>query len=95
MAELGEVAEVRKAARAAGRQLGWKVRTHVSEDGTDGTLLVMDDRDPPHEIRMLASRRAAEAAAAVITCAQNEARMRRTSQPSTLPTPPDDPDQDL
>lgn len=92
VAELGELAEVRKAARAAGRQLGWQVRTQVSEDGT---LLVMDERDAPEEIRMLAARRAAEATAAVFTRAQNEARMRRTSQPSTFPDQPDDPDRDL
>ncbi|MFI6396171.1 hypothetical protein [Nonomuraea sp. NPDC050540] len=92
VAELGELAEVRKAARAAGRQLGWKVRTHVSEDGT---LLVMDDRDAPKEIRMLAAHRAAEVTAAVITRAQNEARMRRTSQPNLLRQPDDHPGQNL
>ncbi|WP_336215082.1 hypothetical protein [Nonomuraea sp. LPB2021202275-12-8] len=33
VAELGEVAEVRRAARAAGHELGWRVRTHVADDG--------------------------------------------------------------
>ncbi|MFD9950748.1 hypothetical protein ACFWYW_27335 [Nonomuraea sp. NPDC059023] len=91
VAELGELAEVRKAARAAGHQLGWKVRTHVSEDGT---LLVMDERDAPEEIQMLAARRAAEATAALLTSAQNEAHMCHTSQP-TFPGQPKDPGQDL
>jgi hypothetical protein len=44
VAELGEVADVRRAVRAAGRRLGWKVATHASDDGT---LFIIDDRDPP------------------------------------------------
>ncbi|MET8004258.1 hypothetical protein [Nonomuraea glycinis] len=77
VAELGEVAEIRRAARAAGRELGWHVRTHVADDGL---LLIIDDRDPPGEVRLLAGRRAAEAVSAVITGAQQSARLRRTSQ---------------
>jgi hypothetical protein len=46
----------------------------------DGLLLILDDRDPPEEVRLLAGRRAAEAVSAVITGAQQRARLRRTSQ---------------
>ncbi|MEV6986764.1 hypothetical protein AB0M95_36660 [Sphaerisporangium sp. NPDC051017] len=92
VAELGEVAEARRAARAAGHQLGWKVRTHATDDGT---LFIIDDRDPPQEIRDLAARRSAEAVSAVIANAQAEARMRRTSATSTLRSRPRDPDQGL
>ncbi|GAA1771869.1 hypothetical protein [Nonomuraea bangladeshensis] len=45
--ELGELADLRWAARAAGRRLGWRVRTHVADNGT---LFIIDDRDPPQEI---------------------------------------------
>ncbi|MFI7131296.1 hypothetical protein ACIBQ1_36815 [Nonomuraea sp. NPDC050153] len=83
--ELGEVAEVRRAARAAGRQLGWRVRTHVSDDGT---VIIIDDRDPPQEVHELAARRSAEAVSALITRAQAEARMRRTSAPPIRPRGP-------
>ncbi|WP_431904035.1 hypothetical protein [Nonomuraea sp. bgisy101] len=55
VAELGGPAEVRRAARAAGRQLGWHVRTHAADTGT---LLIMDDREPPEDVRRLAAERA-------------------------------------
>ncbi|MFI6392222.1 hypothetical protein [Nonomuraea sp. NPDC050540] len=55
----------------------------------------MDSRDAPSEIRMLAAHRAAEATAALLTGAQNEARMRRTSQPTFPGQPDDEPGQDL
>ncbi|MEV4364429.1 hypothetical protein [Nonomuraea sp. NPDC049625] len=90
MAELGDVAEVRRAARAAGRQLGWRVRTHVTDDGT---AIVIDDRDPPQEVRELAARRSADAVSAILARAQAEARMLRTSAP--LPTRPPGPGVDL
>ncbi|MEV0623529.1 hypothetical protein AB0I81_60150 [Nonomuraea sp. NPDC050404] len=90
--ELGDAAEVRRAARTAGRRLGWQVRTHLADDET---LVIIDDRDPPQEIRDLAARRAAEAVSAVITRAQAEARMRRTSAPDTSPTCPTDPGKSL
>jgi hypothetical protein len=63
VAALGEVELVRQAARAAGRELGWKTVTHV----TEGHLFVVDDRDPPEEIRLRASHDAAEAVAAVLS----------------------------
>jgi hypothetical protein len=42
--ELGDAAEVRRAARTAGSRLGWKVRTHLADDEM---LVIIDDRDPP------------------------------------------------
>ncbi|MEU6718645.1 hypothetical protein ABZ897_44885 [Nonomuraea sp. NPDC046802] len=85
VADLGDAAEVRRAARAAGRQLGWKVRTHLADDGT---VIIIDDRDPPQAVRELAARRSAEAVSAVIAQAQAEARMLRTSVPSIRPRGP-------
>ncbi|MFI6742892.1 VOC family protein [Nonomuraea sp. NPDC050451] len=81
----GEVAEVRRAARAMGRQLGRRVRTHVYDDGT---VIIIDDRDPPQEVHELAARRSADAVSALITRAQAEARMRRTSAPPIRPRGP-------
>lgn len=92
VAELGELAEVRRAARAAGRQLGWHVRTHAADNGP---LVIIDDRDPPQEVRELAARRAADAVSAVITRSQAEARMLRTSAPITFPTRPGGPGEGL
>ncbi|MET8990826.1 hypothetical protein ABZW49_35700 [Nonomuraea wenchangensis] len=83
--ELGELADLRRAARAAGRQLGWHVRTHVA---SNGTLVIIDDRDSPQEIRELAGRHAADAVSAVISRVRGEARMLRTSQPITRPSNP-------
>ncbi|MEV4177712.1 hypothetical protein [Nonomuraea sp. NPDC049709] len=88
VAELGEPADVRRAARAAGHRLGWKVRTYVAHEGT---LVVIDDRDPPQEVRALAARRSAEAVSAVIAGAQAEVRMLRTSAPGDPSTRPDGP----
>ncbi|SEN79124.1 hypothetical protein [Nonomuraea pusilla] len=90
--ELGELADVRRAARAAGRRLGWHVRTHAADNGT---LFVIDDRDPPQEIRELADRRAAEAVSAVISHAQAEARMLSTSRLTTSHNRPGRPGADL
>ncbi|MGW2161699.1 hypothetical protein [Nonomuraea sp. NPDC001699] len=92
VAELGELADVRRAARAAGRQLGWHVRTHAAHNGT---LFIIDDRDPPREIQELAGRRAADAVSAVISSAMAEARMLRTSAPIALPNRPDSAGVDL
>ncbi|WP_173529006.1 hypothetical protein [Nonomuraea antri] len=85
VAELGELADVRKAARAAGRRPGWRVHTHA---GDSGVLFIVDDRDSPAEVRDLAAHRAADAVSAVITRARNEARMIRTGEHNTLPELP-------
>ncbi|MFI9597926.1 hypothetical protein [Nonomuraea sp. NPDC052265] len=92
VAELGELADIRRAARAAGRQLGWHVRTHAAHNET---LFIIDDRDPPREIQELAGRRAADAVSAVISSAMAEARMLRTSAPIALPNRPDSAGVDL
>ncbi|MFI9843589.1 hypothetical protein ACIHFD_41580 [Nonomuraea sp. NPDC051941] len=51
--ELSKPAEVRRAARVAGGQLGWRVRTYISDDGT---VVIIDDRDPPQEVQKPAAR---------------------------------------
>ncbi|MGW2641257.1 hypothetical protein [Streptomyces sp. NPDC001348] len=57
LAEMGELKDVRRAAREAGRRLGWKTTTHL----TGRRLFVRDEREPPQEIRQLAADAAAEA----------------------------------
>lgn len=50
-APLSDVADVdrwRRAARMAGRRLGWRVRTGISERG--GYVWVIDIREPPAEV---------------------------------------------
>lgn len=58
----GDPAEIRRAARAAGRRLGWKTVTRES----DGRIFVLDDREPPQAIRQLAGQRAADAVDALV-----------------------------
>ncbi|MFF8397525.1 hypothetical protein [Streptomyces sp. NPDC016172] len=55
--EMGELKDVRRAAREAGRRLGWQPKTHV----VDARLFVYDDRAVPREISELAARDAADA----------------------------------
>ncbi|MDI9886900.1 hypothetical protein QMZ92_21645 [Streptomyces sp. HNM0645] len=55
--EMGELKDVRRAAREAGRRLGWQPKTHV----VDARLFVYDDREVPKEISELAARDAADA----------------------------------
>ncbi|WP_254648191.1 hypothetical protein [Streptomyces sp. GbtcB6] len=55
--EMGEPKGVRRAARAAGRRLGWHPKTHV----VDARLFVYDDRGVPREISEPAARDAADA----------------------------------
>ncbi|WP_030740491.1 hypothetical protein [Streptomyces sp. NRRL S-31] len=57
LAGMGELKDVRRAAREAGRRLGWKTTTHL----TGGRLFVLDEREPPQEIRQLAADATAEA----------------------------------
>jgi hypothetical protein len=53
----GSVEEIRRAARAVGRRLGWKTVTRE----IDGRVFVVDDREPPEAVRKLMGQRAAEA----------------------------------
>ncbi|WP_267713814.1 hypothetical protein [Streptomyces sp. CoH17] len=56
LAEMGELKNVRRAAREAGGRLGWKPSTHL----TGGRLFVLDERDVPEEIEQLAAKATAE-----------------------------------
>lgn len=47
--ELGDPKEIRRAAHTAGRALGWKVVTNY----VGGRLFILDDREPPEDIREL------------------------------------------
>ncbi|MGP3922507.1 hypothetical protein [Streptomyces sp. 8N616] len=58
LAEMGELKDVRRAAREAARRLGWKPTTHL----VGGRLFVLDEREVPEEIEL---RAAASAAAAM------------------------------
>ncbi|MEU0114785.1 hypothetical protein ABZ137_13935 [Streptomyces bobili] len=55
--EMGELKDVRRAAREAGRRLGWQPKTHV----VDARLFVYDDREVPREISELTARDATDA----------------------------------
>ncbi|MDT0379410.1 hypothetical protein RM572_11585 [Streptomyces sp. DSM 42041] len=56
LAELGELDDIRRAAREAGRRLGWKPTTRLVGD----RLFVIDERDVPEEIYERASNNAAD-----------------------------------
>ncbi|MFC4030231.1 hypothetical protein ACFO3J_01960 [Streptomyces polygonati] len=58
----GDLAEIRRAARAAGRHLGWKTVTRE----IDGRIFIADDREAPQAVRDLAARRSADAVAALV-----------------------------
>ncbi|MFE9815921.1 hypothetical protein [Streptomyces sp. NBC_00236] len=55
--EMGELKDVRRAAREAGRRLGWNPTTTLA----GGRLFVLDERDVPSEIEQLAEDATAEA----------------------------------
>jgi hypothetical protein len=57
LAEMGELKDVRRAAREAGRRLGWKTTTHL----VGGRLFVLDEREVPGRIERLAGNAAAAA----------------------------------
>ncbi|MFE9925813.1 hypothetical protein ACFYQA_30880 [Streptomyces sp. NPDC005774] len=57
LAEMGDLKDVRRAAREAGHRLGWKPATRLVGD----RLFVLDEREVPEEIRQLAADAAAEA----------------------------------
>ncbi|MFI1168665.1 hypothetical protein ACH4UM_35160 [Streptomyces sp. NPDC020801] len=69
LAELGDLKDVRHAAREAGRRLGWKTTTRLVGD----RLFVLDEREVPEEIERLAG----DAAAAAIDRARQESRRPR------------------
>ncbi|WP_171116597.1 MULTISPECIES: hypothetical protein [unclassified Streptomyces] len=69
LAEMGELKDVRRAAREAGRRLGWKATTHL----VGGRLFVLDEREVPEEIERMAG----DAAAAAIDRAWEESRRPR------------------
>ncbi|MEH0470951.1 hypothetical protein QA943_19205 [Streptomyces sp. B21-097] len=69
LAELGELKDVRHAAREAGRRLGWKTVTRLVGD----RLFVLDEREVPEEIERLAG----DAAAAAIDRARQESHRPR------------------
>ncbi|MCX3060409.1 MULTISPECIES: hypothetical protein [Streptomyces] len=64
LAELGDLKDVRHAAREAGRRLGWKTTTRLVGD----RLFVLDERAVPEEIERLAG----DAAAAAIDRARQQ-----------------------
>lgn len=69
LAEMGELRDVRHAAREAGRRLGWKTTTRLVGD----RLFVLDERQVPEEIERLAG----DTAAAAIDRAWQESRRPR------------------
>jgi hypothetical protein len=46
LTEMGELKDIRRAAREAGRRLGWKTTTQLA----GGRLFVLDEREVPEEI---------------------------------------------
>ncbi|WP_030940686.1 hypothetical protein [Streptomyces sp. NRRL S-646] len=69
LAEMGELKDVRRAAREAGRRLGWKTTTRLVGD----RLFVLDERKAPEEIERLAG----DAAAAAIDRTRQESHRPR------------------
>ncbi|UQA94850.1 hypothetical protein [Streptomyces halobius] len=67
--DMGDLKDVRRAAREAGRRLGWQPKTQL----VDGRLFVYDDREVPEEISRLAMRDAAEAVDAFMRPHMNRA----------------------
>ncbi|MEV5808704.1 hypothetical protein [Streptomyces parvulus] len=57
LTEMGELKDLRRAAREAGERLGWKAATRL----VDGRLFVRDQREVSEEIERLAGDAAAEA----------------------------------
>ncbi|MBW5249829.1 hypothetical protein [Streptomyces poriferorum] len=57
LAEMGELKDVRRAAREAGNRLGWKPTTRL----VNGRLFVLDEREAPTEIEKLTQDASAKA----------------------------------
>ncbi|MFF7881144.1 hypothetical protein ACFZDJ_24610 [Streptomyces sp. NPDC007896] len=66
---MGELKDVRRAAREAGRRPGWRTTTHL----VGGRLFVLDEQDVPEEIEQLAG----DAVAAAIDQAWEEGHRPR------------------
>ncbi|MFC3572947.1 hypothetical protein ACFOZ0_06585 [Streptomyces yaanensis] len=66
LAEMGKLKDVRRAAREAGHQLGWKTTTHLVGD----RLFVLDEREVPDEIERIAG----DAAGAAMDRARRDGR---------------------
>ncbi|MHB9861068.1 hypothetical protein [Streptomyces sp. YIM S03343] len=69
LADMGELSDVRRAAREAGGRLGWKTTTHLAA----GRLFVLDEREVPEHIERLAQ----DETAAAMDRARREARRPR------------------
>ncbi|MFD6909088.1 hypothetical protein OHO28_21725 [Streptomyces europaeiscabiei] len=69
LAEMGELKDVRRAAREAGHRLDWKATTQL----VGGRLFVLDEREVPEEIERLAG----DAAGAAMDRAWQEGRRPR------------------
>jgi hypothetical protein len=69
LAEMGELKDVRRAAREAGRRLDWKTTIHL----VGGRLFVLDEREVPERIERLAG----DAAAAAMDRFSEESRRPR------------------
>ncbi|MFD4862909.1 hypothetical protein [Streptomyces atratus] len=57
LADMGDLKDVRRAAREAGRRLGWKSTTRL----VGGRLFVLDEREVPGRIKQLAEDATAKA----------------------------------
>ncbi|GAQ66906.1 hypothetical protein [Streptomyces scabiei] len=69
LAEMGDLKDVRRAAREAGRRLGWKTTTRLVGE----RLFILDERKAPEEIERLAG----DTAAAAIDRARQESHRPR------------------
>ncbi|MEH0556070.1 hypothetical protein [Streptomyces sp. B21-101] len=69
LAEMGELQDVRRAAREAGGRLGWKATTQL----VGGRLFVLDEREVPEGIERLAG----DATATAVDQAREEGRRPR------------------
>ncbi|MFI9630439.1 hypothetical protein [Streptomyces sp. NPDC052042] len=65
LAEMGDLKDVRRAAREASHRLGWKPATRLVGDRP----FILDEREAPEEVRQLAEKTVAEA--------MNQARQER------------------
>ncbi|MEV8364736.1 hypothetical protein [Streptomyces niveus] len=57
LVEMGDLKDIRRAARAAGHHLGWKPTTRL----VAGRLFILDEREVPETIKQLAEKAAVNA----------------------------------